>query len=40
LPENQTAAMAQFKQDKAAQQALAHTKKLADVKAEEFDTVF
>lgn len=40
LPENQTAAMARFKEDKAAQQALAHTNKLADVKTEEYDTVF
>jgi putative intracellular protease/amidase len=40
LPENQTPAMARFKKDKAAQQALAHTVKLADVKAEDFDTVF
>jgi putative intracellular protease/amidase len=40
LPENQTPAMARFKQDKTAQQALAHTAKLADMKSEEFDTVF
>jgi putative intracellular protease/amidase len=40
FPQNQTAAMARFEQDKTAQQALAHTDKLADVKAEEFDTVF
>lgn len=40
LPENQTPAMARFKKDKAAQEALAHTVKLADVKAEDFDTVF
>lgn len=40
LPENQTPAMAQFKQDEAAQQALANTVKLGDVKAEDFDTVF
>ena len=33
LPENQTSAMARFKQDKTAQQALAHTVKLADQKA-------
>jgi putative intracellular protease/amidase len=32
--------MARFKKDKAAQEALAHTVKLADVKAEDFDTVF
>jgi len=40
LPENQTPAMARFKKDAAAQKALAHTVKLADVKAEDFDTVF
>ncbi len=40
LPENQTAAMARFKKDAAAQKALANTVKLADVKAEDFDTVF
>ena len=40
LPENQTEAMARFKQDKTAQKALAHTARLEDVKAEDFDTVF
>ena len=40
LPENQTPAMTRFKQDAAAQKALANTVKLADVKAEDFDTVF
>ena len=40
LPENQTPAMARFKKDEAAQKALAHTVKLADVNAEGFDTVF
>jgi putative intracellular protease/amidase len=40
LPENQTSAMARFKQDQAAQQALAQTVKLAGVKAENFDTIF
>lgn len=40
MPENQTASMARFKQDAAAQKALAHTVKLADVKAADFDTVF
>jgi len=40
LPENQTPAMARFKKDANAQKALAHTVKLADVKAEDFDTVF
>lgn len=40
LPENQTPAMERFKHDRAAQKALANTVKLADVKAEDFDTVF
>ena len=40
LPENQTPAMTRFKKDEAAQKALANTVKLADVKAEDFDTVF
>ena len=40
LPENQTPAMARFKQDQAAQQALAKTVKLADMRAENFDTIF
>ncbi len=40
LPENQTPAMARFKKDAAAQRALANTVKLADVKAENYDTVF
>ena len=40
LPENQTAAMERFKGDTAAQSALAHTVKLADMKAEDYDTVF
>jgi putative intracellular protease/amidase len=40
IPENQTPAMARFKQDTAAQKALANTIKLADVKSEDFDTVF
>jgi putative intracellular protease/amidase/catechol 2,3-dioxygenase-like lactoylglutathione lyase family enzyme len=40
LPENQTDAMTRFKKDPAAQQALSQTIKLADVKAEDFDTVF
>jgi putative intracellular protease/amidase/catechol 2,3-dioxygenase-like lactoylglutathione lyase family enzyme len=39
-PENQTPAMARFKQDAAAQKALANTVKLAAVKAQDFDTVF
>lgn len=40
LPENQTPAMTRFKQDTAAQKALSQTAKLADMKAEDFDTVF
>lgn len=40
LPENQTPAMVRFKKDEIAQQALAHTIPLADMKAEDFDTIF
>jgi putative intracellular protease/amidase len=40
LPENQTPAMTRFKKDQTAQEALAETVKLADVKSEDFDTVF
>jgi putative intracellular protease/amidase/catechol 2,3-dioxygenase-like lactoylglutathione lyase family enzyme len=40
LPENQTPAMARFKRDAAAQKALANTLKLAEVRAQDFDTVF
>ncbi|MDB6056582.1 MAG: ThiJ/PfpI [Verrucomicrobiales bacterium] len=40
LPENQTPAMDRFKQDESAKHALAHTVRLADVRAEDFDTVF
>lgn len=40
LPENQTPAMGRFKEDETAQKALAHTVRLADVRAEDFDTVF
>jgi putative intracellular protease/amidase len=40
LPENQTDAMARFKQDQRAQSDLAHTSKLADMKSADFDTVF
>src|SRR5262249_9469063 len=39
-PENQTSATARFQQDAAAQQALANTVKLAEVKADDYDTVF
>jgi putative intracellular protease/amidase len=40
LPENQTAAMARFKQDDVAKKAIGNTRKLADMKAQDFDTVF
>jgi len=40
LPENQTPAMTRFKKDAAAQKALANTVKLAEVKSDDFDTVF
>jgi putative intracellular protease/amidase len=40
LPENQTEAMARFKKDAEAQRALSQTHKLADMKAEDFDTIF
>ena len=40
LPENQTPAMTRFKKDEAALKALATTRKLADMTAEDFDTVF
>jgi putative intracellular protease/amidase len=40
LPEGQTPAMTRFKQDQAAQKVLSQTVKLADVKSENYDTVF
>jgi len=40
LPENQTPAQARFKKDEAAKKAFANTIKLAEAKAEDFDTVF
>lgn len=40
LPENQTPAMTRFKKDDAAKKAFANTVKLADVRSEDFDTVF
>jgi putative intracellular protease/amidase len=40
LPENQTPAMARFKKDEAAQKALANTRKLSEVNAKDFDSVF
>jgi putative intracellular protease/amidase len=39
-PENQTPAMTRFKQDQTAQKALSQTVRLADVKSEDYDTVF
>jgi putative intracellular protease/amidase len=39
-PENQTPAMARFKQDEVAQHALANTTELANAKSDDFDTVF
>jgi putative intracellular protease/amidase len=40
LPEGQTPAMDRFKRDKAAQGALANTVRLAEMRAQDFDTVF
>jgi len=40
LPENQTAAMDRFKKDRRAQEELANTRKLADMKSKDFDTIF
>jgi putative intracellular protease/amidase len=40
LPENQTPAMTRFKKDELALKTFANTVKLAEVKAEDFDTVF
>jgi putative intracellular protease/amidase len=40
LPENQTPAMAWFKKDQVAQDSLSQTVRLADMKAEDFDTIF
>src|SRR6516164_4863849 len=40
LPENQTPAMTRFKQDERALKDFANTVKLAEVRAEDFDTVF
>jgi putative intracellular protease/amidase len=40
LLENQTPAMTRFKQDETAQKALSQTAKLADMKSEDYDTVF
>src|SRR3982751_2802453 len=40
LPENQTDAMTRFKRDTEAQRDLANTVRLADMKSDDFDTVF
>ncbi len=40
LPENQTPAMARFKQDREAQLALSQTFKLSDMKSSDFDAIF
>jgi putative intracellular protease/amidase len=40
LPEGQTPAMARFKLDKTAQEALANTVKLDEMKSQDFDTIF
>jgi putative intracellular protease/amidase len=40
LPENQTPAMARFKQDTAALKNLSQTVKLSDLQSEDFDTIF
>ena len=40
LPENQTDAMARFKKDAAAQKALSQTQLLANMKSQDFDSVF
>lgn len=40
LPENQTDSMARFKQDADAQKALSQTAKLADMKSQDFDSIF
>jgi putative intracellular protease/amidase len=40
VPENQTPAQIRYKKDAAAQKAFANTVKLADMKSEDFDTVF
>ncbi|RUW93544.1 type 1 glutamine amidotransferase domain-containing protein [Mesorhizobium sp. M7A.F.Ca.US.010.02.1.1] len=40
LPENQTPAMTRFKQDEAAQKVFATTKKLSEVRSDDFDAIF
>src|SRR5882762_10353069 len=39
-PDGQTPAMTRFKQDAAAQKTLSQTRKLSDMKSEDFDTIF
>lgn len=40
LPENQNSTTVRFKKDESAQKALANTRRLADMKAEDYDAVF
>src|SRR3954452_3572635 len=40
LPENQTPAMSRFKQDATAQKALSETRKLSEMKSDNFDAIF
>jgi putative intracellular protease/amidase len=40
LPEGQTQAMTRFKEDETAQQELSQTLRLADMRAEDYDTIF
>jgi putative intracellular protease/amidase len=40
MPENQTPAMTRYKKDASAQKAFANTVKLADMRSEDFETVF
>jgi putative intracellular protease/amidase len=40
LPEGQTPAMTRFKEDKAAQKHLSQTLRLADMRSEDYDTIF
>lgn len=40
VPENQTPAQTRFKQDQSAQKTLSQTIKLADVKSDDYDTIF
>ena len=40
LPENQTPAMTRFKNDPSAQKVLSETRKLSEMRSEDFDTIF